>query len=106
DTTAIANGRVLKFDERNFEVSARTGEFTFAALLVKMTDEEAYLWSEKMRKMIVSEVIAIGKRSFSVTVSIGVSGARRDGTVDELIQGAELALERAHELGGNNVIVY
>jgi PleD family two-component response regulator len=71
-----------------------------------MTDEEGYLWSEKMRKMIVSEVIAIGKRSFSVTVSTGVSGARRDATVEELIEGAELAVERAKELGGNNVIVY
>jgi len=59
-----------------------------------------------MRKMIVSEVIAIGRRSFSVTVSAGVSGARRDGTVEELMAGAELALERARELGGNNVIVY
>jgi GGDEF domain-containing protein len=59
-----------------------------------------------MRKMIVSEVIAIGKRSFSVTVSAGVSGARRDATIEELIEGAELAVERAKELGGNNVIVY
>jgi len=106
DTIVLAIARLLKFGARNFDVIARTDDFTFAVLLVKMTDEEAYLWSEKMRKMIVSEVIAIGKRSFSVTVSIGVSGARRDGTVDELIQGAELALERAEELGGNNVIVY
>jgi diguanylate cyclase (GGDEF)-like protein len=106
DTVVLAIARLLKFGARNFDVIARTGDFTFAALLVKMTDEEAYLWSEKMRKMIVSEVIAIGKRSFSVTASIGVSGARRDGSVDDLIQGAELALERAEELGGNNVIVY
>jgi GGDEF domain-containing protein len=56
--------------------------------------------------MIVSEVIAIGNRSYSVTPSVGVSGARRSGTVEELIEGAELALERARELGGNNVIVY
>jgi len=56
--------------------------------------------------MIVSEVIAIGKRSFSVTVSVGVAGARRDATVEELMEGAEMAIERAKELGGNNVIVY
>jgi|GEM_PF-2400052 len=106
DTIVLAITRLLQFGARPFDVIARTEEHTFAAMLVKMTDEDGYLWSEKMRKMIVSEVIAIGKRSYSVTVSIGVSGARRDGTVEELIEGAELALERARELGGNNVIVY
>lgn len=106
DTIVLAITRLLQFGVRAFDVVARTDEHTFAVLLMKRTDEEGYLWSEKMRKMIVSEVIAIGKRSYSVTVSIGVSGARRDGAVEELIQGAEMALERARELGGNNVIVY
>ena len=106
DTIVLAITRLLRFGARPFDVIARAGEHSFAALLVRMTDEEGYLWSEKMRKMIVSEVIAIGKRSFSVTASIGVSGARRDGTVEELIEGAELAIERAREVGGNNVIVY
>ncbi len=106
DTIVLAITRLLQFGVRPFDVVARTDEHTFAVLLMKRTDEEGYLWSEKMRKMIVSEVIAIGKRSYSVTVSIGVSGARRDGAVEELIEGAEMALERARELGGNNVIVY
>jgi diguanylate cyclase (GGDEF)-like protein len=106
DTIVLAITRLLRFGARAFDVVARVGEHAFAAVLIKMTDEDAYLWSEKMRKMIVSEVIAIGKRSFSVTVSIGVSGARRDGTVEELIEGAELAIERAKELGGNTVIVF
>lgn len=106
DTITLGVTRLLRYGARPFDVIARIGENAFAALLVRMSDEEGYLWSEKMRKMIVSEVIAIGKRSFSVTVSIGVAGARRDGTTEELIEGAELALERAKELGGNNVIVY
>ncbi|MDP4200089.1 MAG: GAF domain-containing protein [Bacteroidota bacterium] len=106
DTIVLSLARLLRFGARPFDVIARTDEHTLAALLIRMPDEDAYLWSEKMRKMIVSEVIAMGRRSFSVTVSAGVSGARRDGSVDELIAGAELALERARELGGNNVIVY
>jgi diguanylate cyclase (GGDEF)-like protein len=106
DTIVLGVTRLLRYGARPFDVIARVGDHSFAALLVRMSDEEGYLWSEKMRKMIVSEVIAIGKRSFSVTVSIGVAGARRDGTTEELIEGAELALERAKELGGNNVIVY
>jgi len=106
DTIVLAIARLLKFGARPFDIIARPEEHSFAVLLVRTTDEDAYLWSEKMRKMIVSEVIAIGNRSYSVTPSVGISGARRDGTVEELIEGAELALERARELGGNNVIVY
>ncbi len=106
DTIVLAVTRLLRYGARPFDVVARVGEHAFAAILIKMPDEDGYLWSEKMRKMIVSEVIAIGKRSFSVTVCAGVSGARRDATIEELIEGAELAVERAIELGGNNVIVY
>jgi diguanylate cyclase (GGDEF)-like protein len=68
DTIILGVTRLLKYGARPFDVISRIGDHTFAALLVRMSDEEGYLWSEKMRKMIVSEVIAIGKRSFSVTV--------------------------------------
>jgi diguanylate cyclase (GGDEF)-like protein len=62
DTIVLAVTRLLRYGGRPFDVIARVGEHAFAAILIKMSDEEGYLWSEKMRKMIVSEVIAIGKR--------------------------------------------
>ncbi len=106
DTVILSLSNVLQFIKQPFDVLARIGEFTFAVLLIKMTDEDAFLWSEKVRQKIVSEVIALSRKSFTVTTSIGVAGARRNSTADELLVCARMALDKAKERGGNEVIVY
>ena len=106
DTVILSLSNVLQFIKQPYDVIARIGEFTFAILLIKMTDEEAFLWSEKVRQKIVSEVIALSRKSFTVTTSIGVAGARRNSTADELLICARMALDKAKERGGNEVIVY
>jgi diguanylate cyclase (GGDEF)-like protein len=106
DTIILALANVLQFIKQPFDVLARIGEFTFAVLLIKMTDEDAFLWSEKVRQKIVSEVIALSRKSFTITTSIGVAGARRNSTPDELLICAKMALDKAKERGGNEVIVY
>jgi len=106
DTIILALSNVLQFIKQPFDVLARTGEFTFGVLLIKMSDEEAFLWSEKVRQKIVSEVIALSRKSFTITTSIGVAGARRNSTPDELLVCAKMALDKAKERGGNEVIVY
>lgn len=106
DTVILALANVLQYIKQPFDVLARIGEFTFAVLLIKMTDEDAFLWSEKVRQKIVSEVIALSRKSFTVTTSIGVAGARRNSSADELLISARMALDKAKERGGNEVIVY
>ncbi|MDP4236007.1 MAG: GAF domain-containing protein, partial [Bacteroidota bacterium] len=106
DTIVLALTGVLQYLKQPFDVLARVGEYTFAVLLIKMTDEEAYLWSEKVRQKIVSEVIALGRKSFSITTSIGLAGARRNSTTDDILTCAKMALDKAKERGGNEVIVY
>ena len=106
DTIVLALTGVLQYLKQTYDVLARVGEYTFAVLLIKMTDEEAYLWSEKVRQKIVSEVIALGRKSFSITTSIGLAGARRNSTTDDILTSAKMALDKAKERGGNEVIVY
>ena len=106
DTIVLALTGVLQYLKQPYDVLARVGEYTFTVLLVKMTDEEAYLWSEKVRQKIVSEVIALGRKSFSITTSIGLAGARRNSTTDDILICAKMALDKAKERGGNEVIVY
>jgi diguanylate cyclase (GGDEF)-like protein len=106
DTIVLALTGVLQYLKQPYDVLARVGEYTFAALLIRMTDEEAYLWSEKVRQKIVSEVIALGRKSFSITTSIGLAGARRNSTTDDIFLCAKMALDKAKERGGNEVIVY
>ncbi|MEI8133635.1 MAG: GAF domain-containing protein [bacterium] len=106
DTIILALTGVLQYLKQPFDVLARVGQNTFAVLLIRMTDEEAYLWSEKVRQKIVSEVIALGRKSFSITTSIGLAGARRNSTTDDIFTCAKMALDKAKERGGNEVIVY
>jgi diguanylate cyclase (GGDEF)-like protein len=106
DTIVLALTGVLQYLKQPYDVLTRVGEYTFAVLLIKMTDEEAYLWSEKVRQKIVSEVIALGRKSFSITTSIGLAGARRNSTTDDIFTCAKMALDKAKERGGNEVIVY
>jgi diguanylate cyclase (GGDEF)-like protein len=106
DTIVLALTGVLQYLKQPYDVLARVAEYTFAVLLIKMTDEEAYLWSEKVRQKIVSEVIALGRKSFSITTSIGLAGARRNSTTDDILTCAKMALDKAKERGGNEVIVY
>jgi diguanylate cyclase (GGDEF)-like protein len=106
DTIVLALTGILQYLKQPYDVLARVGEYTFAVLLIKMTDEEAYLWSEKVRQKIVSEVIALGRKSFSITTSIGLAGARRNSTTDDILTSSKMALDKAKERGGNEVIVY
>ena len=106
DTIVLALTGVLQYLKQPYDVLARIGEYRFAVLLIKMTDEEAYLWSEKVRQKIVSEVIALGRKSFSITTSIGLAGARRNSTTEDISTCAKMALDKAKERGGNEVIVY
>lgn len=106
DTIVLSLSNVLQYIKQPYDVLARIGQYTFAVLVIRMTDEEAFRWSEKVRQKIVSEVIALGRRSFSITTSIGVAGARRNSSAEELLVCAKLALDKAKERGGNEVIVY
>ncbi len=106
DTIVLSLAEVLQYLKQPYDALARVGECTYAVLLSRMIDEEAYLWSEKVRQKIVSEVIALGRKSFSVTTSVGIVGARSNSSHEDLMTCAKLALDKAKERGGNEVIVY
>jgi len=75
-------------------------------LLVNTSPNEAYVWAEKVRKNIASNVINIDQKSFSVTVSIGVCGTLSAMSDVELVEKAGHVLSKAIEAGGNVVRVY
>jgi PleD family two-component response regulator len=75
-------------------------------LLINMPASDAYLWAEKIRKMIASHVIMIGANTLSVTVSAGVCGLTAGMHVDELMAGTTQVLGKAIEHGGNLVRIF
>jgi len=99
-------GRLIKSFVRPYDLVGRFDFNRFAVMLIETSANEAYLWSEKVRKNIASNVINIDQRSFSVTVSVGVCSAVENRTDLELMENATQVLTKAMEAGGNLVRVY
>lgn len=99
-------GRMLRSAIRPYDLVGRFDFNRFAILLVNTTANDAYLWAEKFRKNIASNVLNIDQKSFSVTVSVGVCGAVSDINDLELLENAGHVLSKAIEAGGNMVRVY
>ncbi len=99
-------GRMLRSAIRPYDLVGRVDFNRFAILLVNTTANDAYLWAEKFRKNIASNVMNLEQKSFSVTVSVGVCGAVSDINDLELLENAGHVLSKAVEAGGNIVRVY
>lgn len=99
-------GRMLRAAVRPYDLVGRFDFNRFAVLLVNTTANDAYLWAEKFRKNIASNVMNVDQRTFSVTVSVGVCGAVSDISDLELMEHAGHVLAKAVEAGGNMVRVY
>jgi diguanylate cyclase (GGDEF)-like protein len=99
-------GRMLRSAIRPYDLVGRVDFNRFAILLVNTTSNDAYLWAEKFRKNIASNVMNLEQKSFSVTVSVGVCGAVSDINDLELLENAGHVLSKAVEAGGNIVRVY
>lgn len=99
-------GRMIKSSIRPYDLVGRVDFNRFAVLLINTTANDAYLWSEKLRKNIASNIINIEQKSFSITVSVGVCGAVDEVSDLELFENAGHVLGKAIEAGGNIVRVF
>ncbi len=99
-------GRMIKNSIRPYDLVGRFDFNRFAVLLVNTTPNEASLWAEKLRKNVASNIINVESRSFSVTISVGISGAVNEASDMELLEKADRVLKKAVEAGGNIVRVY
>jgi len=99
-------GRMTKSSIRPYDLVGRVDFNRFAVLLINTTANDAYIWAEKLRKNIASNIINIEQKSFSITVSVGVCGAADEISDLELFENAGHVLGKAIEAGGNMVRVY
>jgi len=99
-------GRMMKTFIRPYDVVGRYDFNQFAVLLMHTTANEAFLWAEKLRKNIASNIINLDQKSFSVTISAGVCGSTEDASDVELMGNATQVLRKAVEAGGNLVRVF
>ena len=99
-------GSLLAKKLRPYDLLGRFSDDTFSIALVGRSDQEAYLWAERLRKEIAGHIIPFESRTFSVTVSAGVCNATDSSDKSRAINGARQALDKAEKDGGNTVVIY
>lgn len=98
--------KILRSYIRAYDAVGRIEDDRLGVLLINTAASDAYLWAEKMRKLISSHVMTLGKRSFSITFSAGVCGLSQGMRTEDLVAGTSQVLDKAMEHGGNLVRVY
>ena len=99
-------GNLLAKKLRPYDLLGRFSDNTFSVALVGRSDQEAYLWAERLRKEIAGHIIPFESRTLSVTVSAGVCNATDSSDKAHVINGARQALDKAAKDGGNTVVIY
>lgn len=93
---------ILKEELTPFSIAGRLGTTRFAVYFFNSVSKDVFLWAEKLRIKIARKTITLGGKQTTFTISVGVSTAH-DENPYELIENAELALQKAIEVGGNSV---
>ena len=94
---------------RHSDIVARYGGEEFALILTETDSSRAKVLAQRLRRGVEQHVIVCDQGVFSVTVSIGMAGASRDGAAvsrKSLISQADNALYAAKRNGRNRIELY
>ena len=106
DAALIHVARHLRASVRPYDVVGRYDGSTFGVILGDTIASDAFMWAEKLRTAISGSIVSVDKRSFSLSVTIGISGASSKMLSDELIKNVSHVLEQAKKAGGNIARVF
>lgn len=81
----------------------RIGERVFGVYFFNVSPKDVFLWAEKLRVKIARKPIAVVSKQTTYTISVGVAAASGKSDVEEIIYNADLALQKATQMGGNRV---
>ena len=95
--------QVIKSEINLLNNYGRLGEKLFAVYFFNSSTKDVFLWAEKLRIKIARKPISVVSKQTTFTVSIGVASANHKTNIDEILNNAELALNKALEKGGNTV---
>lgn len=100
-------GELLKQQVRKTDILARLGGDEFGVLMAHCSKEQAMLTGEKLRNAIADFQFAWENRSFSVSVSIGITPINRTSSnAVEVLKEADAACYAAKEKGRNRIHVF
>lgn len=98
--------KAIRGSIRQYDFVGRLETNRFGIILTNTAANDAYLWSEKIRKTVSGHIIELDGKSFSMTISVGVAGVLEGLGRDELMENAVTVLHKASTAGGNAVRVY
>ena len=81
----------------------RWGDTLFAVYFFNTDAKKVFVWAEKLRVKVARKPVAVVSKQTTFTVSIGLASTTNLVDVDEAIEKASLALQKAVEKGGNSV---
>lgn len=100
-------GDLLRQHVRRTDVLSRLGGDEFGILMVHCSVEQALLTGEKLRAAISDFQFAWDNRSFSISVSIGITAINRtSGNAVDILKEADAACYAAKEKGRNRIHVF
>ena len=106
DEVIKAVARMILSATRKVDIASRIGGEEFAVILPQGGKKSALFTAERIRKGVRKDSISFGKKTMTVTVSIGIAAFPDDvRTPDNLMKAADKALYAAKE-GGRDRCVY
>jgi diguanylate cyclase (GGDEF)-like protein len=106
DAALASMAGTLRALGRSADVAGRIGGEEFALVLPDASAEGAARVAERLRRAVSGTPVPGRTESFCMTVSIGIAlQAPGDGSVDEVMARADLALYQAKQQGRNRVVV-
>ena len=81
----------------------RIDDKVFGVFFFNAVSKNVFLWAEKLRVKIARLPIAVVSKQTTFTISIGIASSVSKMNADELMNNANLALQKAVEKGGNTV---
>lgn len=99
-STTIANSL------RSFDIVGRWGGEEFVVLLINTKAEDLFTLTDRLRRLVESSTLTLDNgESLKVTVSIGVTAAQKEDTVESLVERADKLMYESKRGGRNQVSV-
>ena len=95
--------RTLGAGSRSFDAVGRWGGEEFVAALTSITPPEAVAAGERLRVLVESASLPVSGQHLGVTVSVGVTCARPEDTLDSLLHRADRLMYASKAAGRNRV---